>query len=479
MRGVHLEVARVTLEFDTPFAVGTGAGDDRVDTLCVTDLNGLPSIPGSSLAGVLRHALADGRDPERDPLCRKMFGFQDGSLGQSSRVEVSWAQVHDASDRPVPFSGATKTKDPILSLLEEGVVRDHVAIDHRGVAGGRTKYDESLVPAGARFTFELVVHREDESSKRDAAPACGAASLIGLLQSDAVRIGGRTRRGFGAFRVIRAEARSFDLNLPQDFAAFIRLPRRLEQDSGGLLPPLALEPPSTRGGWIGATLELEPEDHWLFGGLPSDEVPGQRKRRKGRTDRPFADSLPVTERRISWRDGRGRVERVHLAPATGLKGALRHRTAFHARRLDQAWLQAEDLEVLRERPEVEHLFGKVAKKREQRTEGSPGRVFLSDAVFGTVTYGALEHVALDRFTQGPLDRCLFSEAPLYGGSFEIRLWIERHTSVQAKERAALQAALSDLVRGRLAIGAGSNRGHGYVRGRVVWDDQGAWIGGGA
>ncbi|MEQ1566461.1 MAG: RAMP superfamily CRISPR-associated protein [Myxococcota bacterium] len=204
MRGARFEITRVTLEFDTPFAVGAVGGDDTPDTTWVTDGNGLPSIPGSSLAGVLRHALAEGRDPDDDATCRQVFGFQEGSDGRSSKVEVSWAQVHDATDRPVPFCGAP-VDDPVLALLREGVVRDHVAIGQRGVADGRLKFDESLVPAGARFTFEMVVH---EGSERN------ATVLVDLLRTGAVRLGGRTRRGFGAFRVLRAVTRSFDLASP-------------------------------------------------------------------------------------------------------------------------------------------------------------------------------------------------------------------------------------------------------------------------
>ena len=42
-------VARVTIETTAPLTIGTGRGDDLLDSLYVTDANGLPTIPGTSM----------------------------------------------------------------------------------------------------------------------------------------------------------------------------------------------------------------------------------------------------------------------------------------------------------------------------------------------------------------------------------------------------------------------------------------------
>ena len=47
-------LARVTIEFLTPFHVGNGQPDDLTDSPVIRDPSGLPTIPGSSIAGVLR-----------------------------------------------------------------------------------------------------------------------------------------------------------------------------------------------------------------------------------------------------------------------------------------------------------------------------------------------------------------------------------------------------------------------------------------
>src|SRR5262249_3982368 len=95
-----LHLARVTVETRTPLSLGTGLGAGLYDTALVRDANGLPAIPGTSIAGVLRHihSALYGKD-ETDSL----FGRAKERTGkeQPSRVHVSWAAIHDASDRPV------------------------------------------------------------------------------------------------------------------------------------------------------------------------------------------------------------------------------------------------------------------------------------------------------------------------------------------------------------------------------------------
>ena len=79
-------------------------------------------------------------------------------------------------------------------------------------------------------------------------------------------------------------------------------------------------------------------------------------------------------------------------------------------------------------------------------------------------------VCIDRFTGAPMDGMLFSEAPLFGakGKLELEILVER-AKVSAGAKKAFRAALDDLVKGRLALGAGANRGHGYFKGSIGGD----------
>ncbi len=64
------------------------------DSALVTDANDLPAIPGSSLAGVLRHLWRGtyGSHTHDDAL----FGYQSGNLGDASRLAISWGALLDS-----------------------------------------------------------------------------------------------------------------------------------------------------------------------------------------------------------------------------------------------------------------------------------------------------------------------------------------------------------------------------------------------
>lgn len=523
VRGVRFELARVTIEAAAPFAVGTGRGDDLVDMAFVLDANGLPTIPGTTLAGVLRHALAGDGDPTTDARCQSLFGYQAKRDGQASRVEVSFAHVHDQHDRPVPFRGRALEDDPVLALLATGVRRDHVKIGERGVALDRTKFDTLLVPRGARFTFELRVDEHDaraSDAARDDRDA-DLATLLGLMAAPGFRLGGKTRRGLGRFRIVRAASRRFDLCVTADRDAYRTLPRDLSVPvPAGILQECKLEP--TQSPLTEIRLALTAEDLLLFGGgepTPEDALAVKKD------DKPqkVADLAPVRERAIEWRaDGkkgqgatRGEVGAPRpYAPGTSIKGALRHRFVYHARR------HARDLVALdgpapwgveaTETPSHEDatdthalvcaLFGSIkgrgARKDERRGPrsggapedtspargtGEPGRLFVDDLVLETSKPHFVEHVSIDRFAGGAVDQRLFSEAPRFGARFELRLQVDRSRLPQehaASVGLALGDTLKDLCEGRLALGAAASRGHGYFEGRIDVADAEArkWLG---
>ncbi|HEX9732079.1 MAG TPA: RAMP superfamily CRISPR-associated protein [Thermoanaerobaculia bacterium] len=484
------ELARVTIEFTSPVTVGTGGGDDLVDSVCVTDANGLPAIPGTSIAGVLRHALAQG-DPDHDGGIRRVFGYQDRDpqtgepRGQSARLWTSWAQIHDQHDRPVAFRAgreraAELSSDPVIAALRAGVLRDHVRIGAKGVVAGRGKFDELLVPAGARFTFELVV----DALAADLAERFSLDKVLGCLSRPLLRLGGRTRRGLGDFKLVRVLRRRFDLArdrepwaaLPCDIAAGdpAGVLERMEQKDVDKLYDAA----------AAARIVLEPEDFFLVGG--GDVAAWGEAAGVARGDLEHVDVAPYTERAITWTDQGGQVlERPQVVlTATGIKGALRHRVAFHARAIEKQWIgdrKSEEVDLDNPGPAsdagrraVEALFG-TAK---DDGEGTPGRVYLPDVRLAPPRAAVLQHVSLDRFTGGPMDGMLFGEGVAWreetGGrvaTVEFDLWVDRPDDLDATARQALRRAVDDLAQGRLALGAAASRGHGYFRGEVRWNRE--------
>ncbi|HIJ96601.1 MAG TPA: hypothetical protein HPP94_12855 [Desulfuromonadales bacterium] len=443
-------LARVAIEFTTPFIIG-GGSDFIADDCFVADANGLPLLPGSSLAGVLRHEFEKRYSGTVDSL----FGWQIKADGAGSRLSVSCGCIHGSSDVPVegrlPF--AQLRSDAVLRHSMNSMPRDHVRITDRGTAADTGKFDEKVVAAGNRFTFELMLEgtAEDETAWEN---------LLNILALPEFRIGGKSRRGFGAFKIISVTTNRFDLRNTEDFKKFCAYPVQLSRKITGddYTPTPVSSAPS-------ASLFITPEAFWMIGGGAGDDK---------------ADMNPVNESRIVWDiNGNGTVAPTQFyMPGSSVKGALSHRTAFYhnAARGVFADRGADPESVTGEaNGAVKELFGSC----KEGDEGRRGCILISDLFISpTHVQKIVNHVSIDRFTGGARDGILFSEQPLYKGNrMKLELVVCDSKEISIEARTALKKALDDLVSGRLPLGAGAGRGNGFFSGELIWSDDGAWIGG--
>jgi hypothetical protein len=192
-----------------------------------------------------------------------------------------------------------------------------VRIDHTGAAFDTGKYDEAVVLAGHRFTFELGLEGEPGDS-------AGLDWVLDALAAGAVRLGGSTRRGLGQFVVKRLLRRRFDLTNAVDARAYADLPKRLDASNG--LAHLDVKPtaPSPREVDGTIALMLRPEGYWFVGG--GDPRPTEHDK--------LPDMNPLRERRVEWVKGRGRLSKEQMViPGSSVKGALAHRVAYHGNML--------------------------------------------------------------------------------------------------------------------------------------------------
>jgi CRISPR/Cas system CSM-associated protein Csm3 (group 7 of RAMP superfamily) len=483
-------LARVVIEFTTAFHVGSGEDNLDTDAQVVADANGLPAIPGSSLAGALRGVVASqqdkngGKDKDgTEDIAEKLFGYQKKDEGHGSRLAISWAAIHDSTDTPVDawLSGQQIADDPVLKNALALQIRDHVRISHLGASdtkAGGGKFDEQAVCAGHRFAFELELVAAPEDKDWDIVLEC--------LHSEALRLGGKSRRGYGAFKVIKLAQRSFNLDDAGDFADYANHPARLSDSGHKLAVQNPLRSPMPLKNTVSITLRLKPRGYWMFGG--GDDLPEEGRR--------AAEMVPVRGKRIQWtKDALGResgaVEEGFILPGTGFKGPLAHRVAFHYNRLNSQFADqlirnckndanghqtAED-EFAKytgiKNEAVRELFGYVepdTRSDSSNANAARGQVLLDD-VFWPVPGSRqqfVNHVSIDRFTGGAVDQHLFSERPLWQGEFlELKLTLLKADQKEPKTRQALKAALDDLACGRLALGAGAGRGNGFFESAAI------------
>lgn len=455
-------LARIVIEAATPLAVHSGEKEIQTDAVVVRDVNGLPYIPGSSIAGVIRHAWKDaGNDIDG------LFGFQKSTKGLGSRIIFSEARILNSEGIVVDGLQKQTTSDPLLVGYANLPIRQHVRITHKGVAADKGKFDEQVVFAGTRFCFEMeMLGYKDESET--------FCKLLSILYQSTFRLGGSSRKGLGKIEVkdiMYCSLAINDLEYLKKSSDLEDSKKWYEKNKENLPDTEAVKRPMVR-----LCYQLRPENFFLFGsGFGDDD----------------ADMTPVKEQKVMWIGDKGNLEDYeYLIPASSVKGALSHRTAFHYNRIDSFFADGKTKEEIEthtgtNNEAVRLLFG--CEGNEEGEGKQRGNVILSDMFIQTAKDKVLNHVAIDRFTGGAIDGALFAEKAAYWHSdnqdnYPLRLdilidetniikIINKHNENSAKKISyqkvfdAFDAALTDLCEGRLPLGGSVNRGHGIFNGK--------------
>lgn len=434
----HRLLARFVVEAKTPIKISTGEKDFLTDALVAVDVNGLPYLPGTSLAGVIRSML----DPEKKS---SVWGYQRSNEGHGSEIIVSDGHVLDMNGRVVDGIREDLLKDnledKVLDVLKyELPIRQHVRINHVGTAEKTGKFDEQVVLAGTRFCFEVEIVTDKENIE-------SMDEVVKAVRHDTFRIGGGSRKGFGSIEVVSVQTRV--LNLAQDMNLYLQKSSNLDlsaewpgwqQSTSDILHDKA---------WTTYKIDLLAQDFLLMGSGFADP-------------NGDADITAVKARKIVWTTNPAKVEEnMLLIPATSLKGALRHRTVYHYNKILKRYAQeGVCLSDLANPAEINKLFGSANGKEITR-----GKVLFEDLIADAAQPKLMNHVAIDRFTGGAMDGALYAEQvdEVSGREFHTEVKVNK-ADVAEDAILAFEMALTDLTTGLLPLGGGVNRGHGIFTG---------------
>lgn len=483
-------LARIVIEAETPLAIGSGEKDLLTDALVAVDSNGLPYIPATSIAGVVRsmmRALLSDDSPESESaIIKSLFGFQgsgkDKDSGKGSEIIFTEAKLLDSNGCVMDGMRDSRmlAEDSLLGHYAALPVRQHVKITDKGVAADKGLFSHQVVFAGSRFCFEIEMLSDGSNFSL-------FESVLSRLFDVSFRLGGGTRDGFGKIKIVDMAVVQLDLRNPDDLNAYLGKSSSLNSDfwkSIGAKAKTISSSQTDSNDYIRYQLRLMPESFFQFGSGFSDDS---------------ADMTPVKARKVEWHEKDGKVvgnlhDNLVLIPATSLKGALAHRVAFHWNRLMGQFaddmLDTDFKKITGSRNNaVRLLFGSEGDEKEGIAI-SRGNLIFADIIQAPIPDKMFNHLKIDRFTGGGIEGALFSEKASYGAGqcyvtdilFDVKsvrkacgeaASLDNPDEMVAQLKNAFEAALKDVCTGMLPLGGGVNRGHGVFTGDflIIEEDE--------
>jgi CRISPR/Cas system CSM-associated protein Csm3 (group 7 of RAMP superfamily) len=384
---------------------------------------GVPLLPGTSIAGALRSHLANylgGYGSVEDSKVATLFG--------TPRADESGPQ-----SPLIVFDSMGKLPDGLSIEIRDGV---KIAPEH-GTAERGKKFDMEVLPAGTLFPlrFELIV--EDLDKETDLVSLLVAA-LSGLTEEE-ISLGARRSRGLGAVRVHKWKAQRHDLTSQDGWLGW------LLSDTQHPIPADTLSLPSTRE----ACIKAYPRTRTFV------NFEDKRNRIVVDVTLSFRGGLLVRSPAVTAEA----PDAVHISsggqsvlPGTSLAGVLRNRATRIARFVRSDHGDGEKW--------VKNMFGPPSKGRSD-LDFRASRLRISESILMDGTRLRPTRIQIDRFTQGVARGALFEEEPHYNGKVVVRMMLR---DPQKGETGLFLLILKDLLSGDINVGGAGSVGRGVPEG---------------
>lgn len=444
---------RLTVEAATPLAVGTGKGSDILtDAPVAKDVNGLPYIPATSIAGVLRHAMGY-VDNKTDG---NPFGYIDGAdnddSGHGSDIIFTDAVMVGKEGKALDGIQNIEWKDEFYRVFQDLPIRQHVRIDDKGTAEDKGKFDNEVVYKGTRFVFEIELVSDNDNDNH-------IENAIKHLRYCTLRIGGGTRKGYGKLKIVKCQQASLDLGKPEDLEKYLKKSSSLAEEWAGFTKISVIESLDDSK-WTHYQLKLKPLDFFMFGSGMGDSD---------------ADNVYVSELVVSQGESIDNNKHV-LIPGSSVKGAIAHRTAYHYNKIKGNFAGKQNpKEITGSNNEaVAAIFG---EKKSDNTF-TRGRLLIDDVIKGQAEPKSKPffHNKIDQFTGGTMDGALFQEKVIYDKDTEYTfdIYVENSALADDDIKKAFVQSLRDICTGLLPLGGITNRGNGIFTGTATENDKQLW-----
>lgn len=439
------------LKAETPFMIGNG-DDTYSDMDLLRNHKKEPFIPGTALAGVCR-AYLEKDDNFKDEV-NNYFG--EGKKGhESTKYRQSQVIVYDGQ-----LEGAEKTPTRI---------RDSVKLENK-VAVDESKFDFEIVEAGAAFSFRLEFKVDKE--KRNEVESLVRALIAGFHHGE-IRIGGKSNRGYGYFKLLPSldsdtagvQSKYFDLTDLRELTDYIDW----DWSGANYSTELSLDEQNKSNNFILTPLQLH---SFLF-------------------IRDYAHNEQYDEGTIDAVPLKNSKDEV-VIPGTTWAGVFRHHMERILNQLDREVIGDifPKCDINKEswpKALIDYLFGYVHEKKSDKNDGpqasnnQASHIFFKESHFekGNVSEILRTRTAIDRFTGGASKGLLFNNKLAYTQGDRSSCYLEVGLSKELKDeqkqydfvKSLLDVCFEDLQEGYLAVGGQTAVGGGIFRKGEVKDEE--------
>lgn len=446
----------------TPLHIGGYGTSSDTDLPLAQNGKGEWYVPGTSIAGVLRHWCEKNLPPS---LIKEIFapkrtpGVEEG---HASFVLVEDATIENAN-----------------AVLAE--IRDGVGIDRfYGTAADKAKYDRAVLPRGTRLCFEMLVEIGKDHNVEEVKAAIGY--LLEALQAEQLRFGAAKTRGLGRVKLADLVIRE------QSFLGFAVLDtlnkggtpltiKQLKNDSIAVKRAASLEirirwqprlPVMVKAGYDGIGVDMLPltsanGNETVALCLPGSSIKGVLRSHAERIMRTLLDIAvtPGSEFHEQF-DGIPLVEELFGArnKAKAETGRKTTYLGLGALSIDDCYAKPQHQMSVKNWRAVERATVENDKSAEQWD------IRTKLAALANVNFRINHHVAIDRWTGGASDGALYSVlAPTAIEWEEICLTLDFGRLEGGSQLPALMLlllVLRDVAENRLPFGFATNRGMGEI-----------------
>lgn len=387
----------------SPLTISTGQSEGVIDSMVMRNGIGNAMIPGTSLAGVLRHIVANNCSRQDAEL---IFGCVQAE-GENSELHQSLITIDD-----------------VVLDKAEIAVRDGVAIDSvTGTAIKTRKYDYEAVDRGAigRFQAELVIRKAQLENKEHIEEL--AKSIADQL-AYGISLGAHTAKGMGQAKADNVAVAVYDFEKKQALSAWL-----LGQNA----PAMYKASPKAMMGMENFHIEiiLAIKSSLLVG----DEPDIFQEETNGKLDKVMLKS-----------------KKDFVIPGSSVKGVIR-KQAERICRIAGSYP-----------PEfLNNLMGYTNSQGQKRKS----RLKTYEVYFKNEVLAQNQtHVRIDRFTGGHMDSGLYTYQPVWQKKqcapvLQMAMDVEKCTEVEA---GLMLLILKDIWTGQAVFGGGKATGSGILQG---------------